>query len=54
LVPVPEFGQDYKHCLFVFLHKQGVGDAYIFYMTDDNTKIPDLMMPIFHNLRFTD
>jgi hypothetical protein len=47
-----EFGQDYKYCLLVYIHKNGVGDAYIFYLADDNKIIPDLMAPIFHALKF--
>lgn len=47
-----EFGQDYKYCLLVYIHKKGIGDGYIFYMADDKSIIPDLMMPIFHALKF--
>jgi hypothetical protein len=49
---IEEFGQEYKYCLLVYIYKKGIGDAYIFYMADDNTIIPDLMMPIFHALKF--
>lgn len=47
-----EFGQDYKYCLLVYIHKNNVGDGYIFYMADDNTIISDLMLPIFHALQY--
>ena len=47
-----EFGQDYKYCTLVYIFKKGVGDGYIFYLADDNKIIPDLMMPIFHSLKF--
>ena len=47
-----EFGQDYVYCLFVFIHKKGLGDAYIFYLADDPALIPELMRPIFHSLNF--
>ena len=47
-----EFGQDYKYCLLVYIHKNGTGDGYIFYLADDNKLITDLMMPIFHALKF--
>lgn len=47
-----EFGQDYKYCMLVYIFKKGIGDGYIFYMADDNEIIPDLMIPIFHSLRF--
>lgn len=48
-----EFGQDYKYCLLVYIHKKGIGDGYIFYLADDHEIIPDLMLPIFHSLKFT-
>jgi hypothetical protein len=48
----PEFGQDYKYCLLVYIHKNNVGDGYIFYLSNDNEIIPDLMEPLFHNLKF--
>lgn len=48
----PEFGQDYKYCLLVYIHKNGVGDGYIFYLANENEMIPDLMEPIFHALKF--
>jgi hypothetical protein len=49
-----EFGEDYKYCLLVYIHKKGVGDGYIFYLADDKEVIPSLMMPIFHALKFKD
>jgi hypothetical protein len=49
---IEEFGQDYKYCLLVYIYKKGIGDGYIFYMADDNKIITDLMMPIFHALKF--
>jgi hypothetical protein len=47
-----EFGQDYKYCLLVYIHKKGVGDGYIFYLADDPEIMLDLMNPIFHALKF--
>lgn len=47
-----EFGQDYKYCLLVYIFKQGLGDAYMFYLADDNTVISKHMDAIFHALRF--
>lgn len=47
-----EFGQDYKYCLFVYIHKKGIGDGYIFYLADDKETIGDLINPIFHALKF--
>ena len=47
-----EFGQDYKYCLVVFIHKDNLGDAYVFYLYDDKDLIGEEMMPIFHSLKF--
>ena len=47
-----EFGQDYKYCLLVYIHKKGVGDGYIFYLADDNNELNESMFPIFHSLKF--
>ncbi len=47
-----EFGQDYVYCLLVFIHKKGLGDAYIFYLADEPSLIPELMRPLFHYLKF--
>lgn len=49
-----EFGQDYKYCMLVYIYKKGIGDGYIFYLADDNKIIPELMLPIFHSLKFGD
>ncbi|MCR9171392.1 MAG: hypothetical protein NXI10_02800 [bacterium] len=52
-VPVgTEFGQEYQYCLLVYIHKTGIGDAYMFYLADDQSIIGDRMSPLFHNLRF--
>jgi hypothetical protein len=47
-----EFGQDYKYCLVVALHKDNVADAYIFYLANDRNVILKNMEPAFHALRF--
>lgn len=47
-----EFAFGYGACIMVYLHKRGVGDAFVFYMADDLEAIPPLMRPIFHALRF--
>lgn len=47
-----EFGQKYKYCMTVALHKDDVGDAYYFYLYDDTKVMDDLMMTAFHSLRF--
>ncbi len=47
-----EFGQDYKYCLVVALHKDNHADAYIFYLANDRNVILKNMEPVFHALRF--
>lgn len=47
-----EFGMGYKYCLLVYIFKQGVGDAYIFFMADDNNVISDKMMDGFYSLKY--
>lgn len=47
-----EFGQDYKFCMVVALHKDDLGDAYYFYLADDRQVIIDTMMDAFHSLKF--
>lgn len=50
--PIEAFSKDYKYCLVVGIFKQGKGDAFIFYLSNDNTVIPELMKPIFGALQF--
>lgn len=48
----PEFGQKYKYCLVVAIHKDNVGEAYIFFMANDNEVISNHLMTAFHSLSF--
>lgn len=49
----PEFGgTTYKYCLAMTIHRDNVGDAYIFYLSDDNQTMSELMEKPFHALRF--
>lgn len=47
-----EFAHGYAYTLAVCLHKDDVGDAYIFFMGDDMETIAAEMEAIFHALRF--
>ncbi len=47
-----EFGQKYQYCLFVMIHKDDLGDGYIFYLADEKETISEEMFPIFHALTF--
>jgi len=50
--PRKEFGQQYKYCMVVALHKSRAGDAFIFYLSDTRDNFNDLVLPAFHSLRF--
>lgn len=47
-----EFGQDYKYCMIVAIHKDNFGDAYIFYLSDSKVGFNELVDPAFYSLRF--
>lgn len=47
-----EFGQDYKYCMFVTIHKDNFGDAYIFFLSDSKEDFDELAQPAFHALKF--
>ena len=47
-----EFGQDYKYCLVVAIHKESIADAYYFYLSDKRETITANMDKLFHSLRF--
>lgn len=57
LQPGPEFGQTYKHCLLIGLHKKGAADAYCFYLFDNQQDLTEVVFgdpkkAAFHSLRF--
>lgn len=47
-----EFGQNYKYCFLVAIHKDDVGDAYCFYMSNTKEGFAKNMQTPFHSLRF--
>lgn len=47
-----EFGQDYKYCMIVAIHKDNLADAYFFYLSDTKEGFDELMTPAFHSLKF--
>ena len=47
-----EFGQEYKTCMIVAIHKDNAADAYYFYLGNDSQTLLELMKPIFHCLKF--
>lgn len=49
----PEFGgTTYKYCLAMTIHRDNLGDAYIFYLSDDNQTMSAMMEKPFHALKF--
>ena len=52
LHPGKKFGQEYKYCMVVALHKSRKGDAYIFYLANTTEGFNELVAPAFHALRF--
>lgn len=48
-----EFGQTYKYCMVVAIHKDNLADAYYFYLSDKQETINELAEPVFHCLKFT-
>ena len=47
-----EFGQNYKYCLVVAIHKKNCGDAYMFYLSHEKRNFDQLVKAPFHSLRF--
>jgi hypothetical protein len=47
-----EFGQQYQFCMLVAIHKDNLADAYIFYLSDKQETISELVEPVFHSLKF--
>lgn len=47
-----EFGQKYKYCMIVALHKDNAADAYYFYLAYDKNVITQNMDAAFHSLKF--
>jgi hypothetical protein len=55
--PGPEFGQTYKHCVLVGLHKDGAADAYCFFLFDNQKDLAEVVFgdpakAAFHSLCF--
>jgi hypothetical protein len=47
-----EFGTNYKYCFLIAIHKDDVGDAYCFYLSNTKEGITKNMQAPFHALRF--
>jgi hypothetical protein len=46
------FGKGYRICTFFVIHKKNVGDAYVFFLANDENAFPKLAGPAFHSLVF--
>ncbi|OFZ67188.1 MAG: hypothetical protein A3D92_16250 [Bacteroidetes bacterium RIFCSPHIGHO2_02_FULL_44_7] len=49
-----EFSFGYTYCLLVTIHKNNIGDAYVFYMLDDPEMVGQELDAVFHLLYFTE
>jgi hypothetical protein len=49
-----EFGQGYQYCMINVVHKDNLGDVYIFILFDDYKVLPSILAndKIFHALKF--
>jgi hypothetical protein len=47
-----QFGEGYKMCLLVGIHKKDIGDVFIFHLFDDLSEIKEDHMAIFYALKF--
>lgn len=47
-----EFGEGFKSCMAIAIHKENVADAYIYYLFNDDSLFEKYAMPIFKILRF--
>jgi len=50
--PHEDFGQDYNYCFILGIHKDNIGDAYYFYLSDTQDDFTELMIPVFQTLYF--
>lgn len=51
-VPGGDFSKGYKYCEVVAIHKDNMGDAYYFYLSDDASYYQSLLIPIFYAMKF--
>lgn len=50
--PRKEFGQNYKYCMIIALHKNKKGDAYVFFLSDSTEGFNQKVAPVLHSLMF--
>jgi hypothetical protein len=49
---VGEFGKGYNTCMAIALHKNNLGDAYIFYLSNAANNYQNELLPVFYALKF--
>ena len=47
-----EFGKGYNTCMAIALHKDNLGDAYIFYLSNSANSYQSELLPVFYALKF--
>ena len=47
-----DFGQGYKYCMIVVIHKKDIADAYYFYLANTKDGFMEKVNPLFHTLKF--
>lgn len=47
-----EFGQKYKYCMIVAIHKNELGDAYLFFLSESKTNFEKQIARGIHSLKF--
>lgn len=52
LNPNGEFGNGYKYCMMITIHKRDIADAYYFYLANTKDQFMDNVDPLFHSLKF--
>lgn len=51
-IPGTSFSRDYTNCLLIFLHKDDVGDVYIFFLAKEKETLFSEAQKYFYNLKF--
>ena len=52
LNPDGEFGNGFKYCMMITIHKHDIADAYYFYLANTKDQFMDNVDPLFHSLKF--
>ena len=47
-----EFGQDYRYCLMMVIHKKDIADVYISFLSNNKERFEEYMLMAFHSIKF--